>query len=70
MKLPPPKFYVCIGPEHTVSEVDVLAWGRWLEDIDGRRVGNDHVGDVHISTVCVGLDHRHYGKGPPITRRS
>jgi hypothetical protein len=30
------------------------------------RVGSDHVENVHVSTVFLGLNHRYCGGGPPI----
>lgn len=37
-----------------------------FNDEEEKRVALDHVGDVMISTVCLGLDHRFVGTGPPI----
>lgn len=49
----------------------LLGWGRWLELAGQDRVvawtGN---GDKCVSTVFLGLDHRHGGKGPPIVFES
>jgi hypothetical protein len=37
------------------------------EAVDGwTRIGSDHVGDVWISTVWLGLNHSYLGDGPPI----
>jgi hypothetical protein len=36
---------------------DVLAWGRWFEAVSNRRVAEDKIGDVRVSTVFLGLDH-------------
>src|SRR5262245_16847608 len=63
MKLP--QFYICIGDDHRVIKADVIAWGRWCEN-GNNIVAKDDVGGVHISTVFLGIDHRHYGKGPPV----
>lgn len=35
---------------------DVLVWAQWFETAD-RRVADDRIGDAHISTVFLGLDH-------------
>ncbi len=43
---------------------DILEWGRWMRDAE-RHVGDDRIGDVHISTVFLGTDHA-FGAGPPI----
>lgn len=45
---------------------DVIEWGRWFEGADEeRRIGATDVGDVHVSTVFLGLDHS-FGHGPPL----
>ncbi len=38
-------------------EADLFTWARWFEIDDNRRVAETFVGDVRISTVCLGLDH-------------
>jgi hypothetical protein len=43
---------------------DILTWGQWMHSAD-RAVLKTDVGDVHISTVFLGLDHSFYG-GPPV----
>jgi len=43
---------------------DVLTWARWFETAE-RTVASDHVGDVHVSTVFLALDHA-FGVGPPV----
>ncbi len=43
---------------------DLLEWARWLETAE-RHVGNDRIGDVHVSTVFLGLDHS-FGRPVPI----
>jgi len=41
-------------------------WARWYE-IGDRRVAEDYPAeDCRVSTVFLGLDHNHTGKGPPI----
>lgn len=44
---------------------DVLKWGRWFEDSEARRVAETVIGDVRVSTVCLGLNHNFMG-GPPL----
>jgi hypothetical protein len=44
---------------------DLYAWGRWLEHAD-RQVKLTIQGDVYVSTVFLGLDHRMMSEGPPI----
>lgn len=53
---------------------DVLLWGAWFEtaerriaqDLDEGLDGPDDPKRVLVSTVFLGLDHRHFGEGPPI----
>jgi hypothetical protein len=41
-------------------------WANWMETAgDTRRLGNDLIGDVHVSTVFLGLDHS-FSDGPPV----
>ena len=47
-----------------VREPDLLKWGTWFESAN-RQVAEDMIGDVHISTVFLGLDHS-FGRGPPL----
>ncbi len=47
-----------------IPEPDLMAWGRWFEAAD-RYVGKTDVGEVHISTVFLGLNHC-FGEGPPV----
>lgn len=54
-----------LDDEHNLVEVDLETWARWFEDIENRRVGWTEVGDVKVSTVCLGIDHR-FGEGPPL----
>jgi hypothetical protein len=49
--------------------LDVLRWGRWIEDNIGKRhVGDDYLmdGEIRVSTVFLGLDHNYGAYGPPI----
>jgi hypothetical protein len=36
---------------------DVSTWCQWFENLDNRRIDFTKVGDVQISTVCLGLNH-------------
>ncbi len=57
------KYYVLDG--HTPKAVkDVLEWGTTFESQD-RVVEKTKIGDVDISTVFLGLNHR-YGEGEPL----
>lgn len=44
---------------------DLEQWSRKFEDAKKRRVAWDERGDVHVSTVFIGLDHS-FGEGPPL----
>ena len=50
------------NPHH---EPDLTAWAQWYGTTD-RVVQRDQVGEAIISTVFLGVDHRHVGSGPPI----
>jgi hypothetical protein len=64
MKLPF-KLYVLDADNHVV-EADISAWGEFMEN-DSRRVSYTQItSEIEVSTVFIGIDHRHYGKGPPI----
>jgi hypothetical protein len=43
---------------------DLMEWARWFETSD-RRVAHDEIGDVRVSTVFLGLNHR-FGPGSPL----
>lgn len=43
---------------------DLMEWGRAFEAAD-RRVCHDQIGDIRISTVFLGVDHK-WGDGPPL----
>lgn len=49
-----------------VLEPDLLKWARMFEDSSGRRVAQDMIGDVRVSTVFLGLDHNFDDEGPPL----
>jgi hypothetical protein len=44
---------------------DLMAWARFFQDTEGRRVAQTEIGDVCVSTVFLGLDHQ-FGEGPPL----
>ena len=57
-------WYILVGHK-TVPCPDLYAWGEWLEKAD-RCVKLTIQGDVYVSTVFLGLDHRMMSEGPPI----
>src|SRR5262245_21922827 len=46
--------------------MDLLEWGRRMEDIEYKRVAETTLGDYWISTVWLGIDHNWMRQGPPI----
>lgn len=60
------KYYV-LDDEGEPVACDWRTWGLWFEThFFDRCVLRDDVGRVRVSTVFLGLDHRHFGDGPPI----
>lgn len=59
--------YWIVDANHEAKQVDdVMEWGKWFENDDNRRVASsDFDGGIHVSTVCLGLDHQ-WGIGPPL----
>jgi hypothetical protein len=55
--------YILQGHTPVLCE-DVLAWAKVFEG-GNRKVAQDRLGDVVISTVFLGLDHS-FGRGPPL----
>lgn len=47
-------------------EPDLLAWAKWFENPDNRRVKQEYVGDWFITTVFTGLNYNLLDVGPPI----
>lgn len=43
---------------------DLLMWSKWIGQ-GNRHIKNDKIGDVSISTVFLGLDHK-FGEGEPL----
>jgi len=61
-----PRYYV-LGPDgKTPVPATLEQWAQLFGDTSRRRVAHDTIGGVWISTVFLGLDHNHWGKGPPI----
>ena len=59
--------YILDDDGNPKPEPDTIKWAMWFEKGQNRIVGHDHIGDVLISTVFLGLDHRFPGmEGPPI----
>lgn len=64
--------YILGGPDgHTpIEEPNLYKWGHWYEEAcknGQRQVARTIIGDVHVSTVFLALNHRFFDKnGPPI----
>lgn len=57
--------YILDADGNPVQVHDLLTWAKAFEK-ENRIVAQDAVGDVMVSTVFLGLDHRHFDEGPPI----
>lgn len=63
--------YILDKDGNPLLEPDLVKWAMWLEhshvspDKDNRIVERDHIGDVRVSTVFLGLDYN-FGEGPPV----
>jgi hypothetical protein len=55
-----------INSDRTVHLMeDLTEWAR-RQDHDNRIVTQEKVGDIMVSTVFLGIDHNHSGRGAPI----
>ena len=53
--------------DHTFRPCHFMEWAEQFESMtkEGKRhIGDDMVGDYHVSTVWLGLDHNYYGGAP------
>lgn len=58
--------YFILDDENRPKPVDLMTWGRWFEN-NSRRVDFTQITSaLSVSTVFLGIDHRHFGSGPPI----
>lgn len=65
-----PLFYI-LGADHKVQSVkNIDEWAERFEPFDQRVAinffGHKAIGEIQISTVFLGIDHRFWGEGPPI----
>lgn len=59
------EFYILMGKE-AVKVADLDEWSRRME-LGERHIAITEVAPgVRVSTVFLGLDHRHFGNGPPL----
>lgn len=63
-------WYILAKDKSVVGPVDAITWECWQKPVEGTdwpcRVAEDLVDGKRVSTVFLGLDHRHFGEGPPI----
>lgn len=58
-----------IGPDHEVRPASMEEWARQFgleRHVADQRFGHEGIGEIRISTVFLGLDHRNFGDGPPL----
>lgn len=60
-----PGRYILDAKGEPIPETDLLKWGKWLET-GNRRVADETVGNVRVSTVFLGLDMNFSGDGDPV----
>lgn len=66
MSIRRPRYYVLNADNQPVPEPDMMRWAQWFEHAN-RRVDYTQITSVlTVSTVFLGVDHRHFGKGPPV----
>lgn len=46
--------------------IEWMKWARWFEIEENRRVAQDYVNEIHISTIFLGFDHNFFSHGPAI----
>ena len=67
-----PRYYILNADGDPEPCDALLTWAAWMEaNQQNRQVSDDYdEGDpekkIRVSTVFLGLDHRHFGEGPPI----
>jgi hypothetical protein len=59
------QYYILNDNREAVPCANLEAWARGFDEAR-RRVGETFVGPYRVSTVFLGINHRHFGDGPPI----
>ena len=58
--------YYTLDADNRPVRTDLLSWGEMMNG-NRRFVGYTEItSELRVSTVFIGIDHRHYGKGPPL----
>src|SRR5215467_9018796 len=59
-------WYYVLGPGHILVPATAQEWARFMES-DERIVAQEEIAPgIGISTICLGLNHRMFGDGPPL----
>jgi len=58
--------YILDDQGNPVIEANLDKWARWFERLENRVLRSDHVGEVHVSTVFLGVDHSFSSAPKPI----
>lgn len=58
-------YYAILRGHDVVPCDDTMVWGRWFETAN-RRVAETYLGSAWVSTVFLGLNHNHLGRGRPL----
>jgi len=59
--------YYILDADNKPVAVDMPTWGEFFETLSNRIVDYTEINSqIYVSTVFLGLDHRHFGDGPPI----
>jgi hypothetical protein len=58
------ELYILDADGNPVPEPDLFKWAKWFSTAD-RNVAKANVGDAHISTIFLGLNHQWF-RGPPL----
>lgn len=59
-------YYILDADNRPVRIHDMIAWAQWFEDANRTVAWTQITSEITVSTVFLGIDHRHFGKGPPI----
>lgn len=60
-------YYILNENREVVPASSVIEWAVWLDDSTRRIVAQTQFDpDILVSTVFLGLNHRFFGKGPPL----
>src|ERR1041385_6620695 len=58
--------YYLLDENHQPVPTDLMTWARMFEKDDVWRVAADMIGECHVSTVFLGLDHGFDATKPPV----